>query len=205
MSAHRAALTWLRDHDPMLGSIIDAQPAPDLMPHSDYFAALVSSIISQQLSVKAASTIKQRVWQLFGGEAPTPEAVLLVAPDALRACGLSQAKTNYIRDLAEHILDGRVQFAAIAQQSNTEIISELTDVKGIGEWTVHMFLIFCVGRLDVLATGDLGVRSAIRNLYGLAELPSPAQVAELATEHHWHPYESIACWYLWRALDNAPS
>ena len=90
------------------------------------------------------------------------------------------------------------------QQTNAEIIAELTDVKGIGEWTVHMFLMFCVGRLDVLATGDLGVRNAIRNLYGLATAPSPPEVSELAAQNNWHPYESVACWYLWRSLDNAP-
>lgn len=198
------AATWLTQHDPLLAPIITAYGIARFEPHRDYYAALVNSIIGQQLSVKAASTIKQRFVDLFAGQLPAPKAIITKSHEELRGVGLSNAKANYIRDLAEHVIDGRIKFDTIPQQTNAEIIAELTDVKGIGEWTVHMFLMFCVGRLDVLATGDLGVRNAIRNLYGLATAPSPPEVSELAAQNNWHPYESVACWYLWRSLDNAP-
>jgi DNA-3-methyladenine glycosylase II len=199
----QTAAIWLTQHDPVLAPIIALHEPAHFLPHTDYYAALVSSIIGQQLSVKAASTIKQRFQDLFNGQPPAPKAIITKSHDELRSVGLSNAKANYIRDLAEHVIDGRIQFDTIPQQTNTEIIANLTDVKGIGEWTVHMFLMFCVGRLDVLATGDLGVRNAIRNLYDLAVAPTPQQVTELAAQNNWHPYESVACWYLWRSLDNA--
>ena len=199
------AAAWLAEHDPILAPIIALHGPPRFEPHSDYYAALVNSIIGQQLSVKAASTIKQRFQDLFDGQLPAPEAIISKSHDELRSVGLSNAKANYTRDLAEHVIDGRIKFDAIPQQTNTEIIAKLTDVKGIGEWTVHMFLMFCVGRLDVLATGDLGVRNGIRNLYGLTVAPTPLQVSELAAQNGWHPYESVACWYLWRSLDNSPN
>jgi DNA-3-methyladenine glycosylase II len=198
----QTAAKLLAQHDPVLAPIITLHGPARFQPHSDYYAALVTSIISQQLSVKAASTIKQRFQDLFGGQLPPPEAIITKTHDELRSVGLSNAKANYIRDLAEHVIDGRIKFDSIPQQTNAEIIAELTDVKGIGEWTVHMFLMFCVGRLDVLATGDLGVRNGIRNLYGLATAPTPHQVTELAAHNNWHPYESVACWYVWRSLDN---
>lgn len=103
-----------------------------------------------------------------------------------------------------HILDAKLQPEKLPQLPNDEIIRELTAVKGIGEWTAHMFLIFSLGRTDVLATGDLGVRSAIKRLYGLDALPSPAEMRTIADTNKWHPYESIACWYLWKSLDNEP-
>ncbi len=199
------AAEHLARHDPILAPIIALHGLPRYEPHQDYYAALVNSIIGQQLSVKAAASIKQRFKNLFGGSLPVPEAILQTPHDELRSVGLSNAKANYIRDLAEHVVDGRISFDKIPQQSNPEIIAELTDVKGIGEWTVHMFLMFCVGRLDVLATGDLGVRNAVRNLYDLEAAPSPQQVTAIAEQNHWHPYESVACWYLWRSLDNSPA
>lgn len=197
-----AAADHLAVHDPVLASIIAKHSLPSFEPHSDYYGALVNSIIGQQLSVKAAASIKQCFKDLFGGSLPAPELILSKTHDELRSVGLSNAKARYIRDLAEHVLDGRISFDKIPEQSNAEIIAELTDVKGIGEWTVHMFLMFCVGRLDVLATGDLGVRNAVRNLYGFAAAPTPQQITELAHQNHWQPYESVACWYLWRSLEN---
>jgi DNA-3-methyladenine glycosylase II len=205
MSDFQTAADWLAQHDPILATVIAVSPLPDFVAHTDYYAALVNSIIGQQLSVKAAASIKARFRDLFGGELPLPSAIVEKSHNELRSVGLSNAKARYIRDLAEHVLDGRITFDRIPDQSNAEIIAELTDVKGIGEWTVQMFLMFCVGRLDVLATGDLGVRNAIRDLYSLDNAPSPQQVTDLALENHWHPYETIACWYLWRSLDNAPS
>ena len=200
-----AAAAWLTEHDPLLAPIIMQHGLAKFEPHDDYYGALVNSIIGQQLSVKAAATIKQRFKDLFGGSLPAPEAILNTSHDELRTAGLSNAKANYIRDLAEHVLDGRIRFDKLPKQSNDEIIGELTDVKGLGEWTAHMFLMFCVGRLDVLATGDLGVRNAIRGLYGLEDAPTPQQVIEIAEQYHWQPYQSVACWYLWRWLDNSPT
>jgi DNA-3-methyladenine glycosylase II len=198
------AARYLSEHDPRLATVIERAGLCTIEPHHDYYRALGESIIGQQLSVKAAATIKQRFRDLFGGTFPTPEAILQKSIEELRTAGLSASKAGYIQDLAQHILDGRIDFSDINSLSNQEIITKLTDVKGIGEWTVHMFLMFCVGRSDVLATGDLGIRSGIRALYSLDALPSPQEVIGIAEVNHWHPYESIACWYIWHSLDNKP-
>jgi DNA-3-methyladenine glycosylase II len=206
MSWHDELLTGvdhLRDNDPVLATLIAQHPAPTFRPHTDYYRELVESIISQQLSIKAAATITQRFVAIFGSF-PEPQEILDRDFDELRSAGLSGQKTNYVRDLAQKVLDGDVQFDHLDQLSNSEIIAELTAVKGIGEWTVHMFLIFCMGRFDVLATGDLGVRTGIMKLYGLEQLPSPADTVAIAEKGKWNPYESIACWYIWKSLDNAP-
>lgn len=199
------AAQYLAEQDAVLRPVIAHFGVCDLQPHREYYRALADSIIGQQLSVKAASSIKRRVRELFGGNFPKPQAILEKSPEELRTAGLSLTKANYIRDLAQHVVDGKVRFDRLDRQSNEEIIAELTDVKGIGEWTAHMFLIFCIGRLDVLPTGDLGVRSGIRKLYGLDNLPTPQQVIEIAERNHWHPYESAASCYIWNSLDIAPA
>jgi DNA-3-methyladenine glycosylase II len=191
----------LAARDSVLAPIIKRAGLAQLEPHTDYYGALVNSIIGQQLSVKAAAAIKLRLREMFHGLLPSPDQILDTSVEQLRSIGFSRAKANYIRDLAQHIVDGRVHFRDIAQQSNEEIIAALTDVKGIGEWTVHMFLMFCVGRLDVLPVGDLGIRSGIRQLYGFEDLPTPLQIRELAAKNLWQPYESVASWYVWRSLD----
>jgi DNA-3-methyladenine glycosylase II len=201
MSDLTPAITHLSLSDPHLAAVIAASPPYSITPHTEYYRALIESIIGQQLSVKAAHSIKLRFRALFGTTFPEPAQILVTDSETLRSSGLSRAKARYIHDLAEHIVDGRLNFGKIA----TEIVSELLTVKGIGEWTAHMFLIFCVGRLDILATGDLGIRNSIRTLYGFSEAVTPAQVVDVAHTYHWHPYESVACWYLWRALDNAPT
>lgn len=198
------AAAHLADNDPILAEVIARAGTCTIVPHRDYYRALGDSIIGQQLSVKAAASIKKRFRELFGGEFPEPTAILDKTIDELRTAGLSKAKAVYIQDLAQHIVDSRIDFADIDTLTNEAIIKKLTDVKGIGEWTVHMFLMFCMGRTDVLATGDLGIRSAIRNLYGLDHLPSPSETIAIAQQNQWHPYESIACWYLWYSLDNKP-
>jgi len=200
----RAAAEHLRQHDKILAPIIDASGLATFEPHTDYYGALVNSIIGQQLSVKAAASIKARFRDLFGGAMPTPEQILETSFEDLRGVGFSRAKIKYVQDLAQHILDGKVRFDKLDQQTNQEIIAELTDVKGIGEWTVHMFLMFCMGRLDVLPVGDLGVRNGVRALYGFTDVPTPEQIREIAVKHSWHPYESVASWYVWRSLDNEP-
>jgi DNA-3-methyladenine glycosylase II len=198
------AARHLATADPILASVIADSPLPDFVPHTDYYRALVNSIIGQQLSVKAAATIKQRFADLFDGTFPSPKQIVTRDVEELRSVGLSRPKARYVQDLAQHIINGSVRFDTIDQLSNDEIIAELTAVKGIGEWTVHMFLLFCMGRPDVLPTGDLGVRSGIKKLYGLEALPTPDDVRTIAKKNHWHPYESFASWYIWRSLDNAP-
>ncbi len=199
------AAQHLAGNDPILAPVIARAGLAEFEPHQDYYGALVNSIIGQQLSVKAAATIKGRFRGLFGGELPAPAAILEKSVDELRAIGLSRAKASYVRDLAHHVIDGKVRFDRLDAQSNQTIIAELTDVKGIGEWTVHMFLMFCMGRLDILPVGDLGIRNSIRTLYGFETLPSPDQIRDIALKYHWQPYESVASWYVWHSLDNAPT
>jgi DNA-3-methyladenine glycosylase II len=198
------AADHLAAHDPILAPLIAVYPLPGFTPHTNYYQALVNSIIGQQLSVKAAATIKKRFAELFGTTFPTPEQIIASDDELLKSAGLSRPKVAYIKDLAMHVLDGSILFDRFAELSNDEILAELIAVKGIGEWTVHMFLMFCMGRLDILPTGDLGVRSGIKQLYGLDSLPTPETVKEIASANHWHPYESAASWYIWRSLDNEP-
>ena len=199
------AADHLSRHDAVLAPIIARAGLASLKPHTNYYGALVSSIVSQQLSVKAADAIERRFLDLFSGNFPSPEQILEVSSEQLRAIGFSYAKARYVHDLAQHIIDGKVTFDRIPQQTNEEIIAELTDVKGIGEWTVHMFLMFCVGRLNVLPVGDLGIKNGIRTLYGLADIPTPQQIIQIAETGNWHPYESVASWYVWHSLDNKPA
>lgn len=198
------AARHLAQHDPVLAPIIAQAGLCTIRPHHSYYWKLIDSIISQQLSVKAAATIERRFRELFADEFPEPQAILEKSVEDLRTAGLSRAKAAYIRDLARHIIDGKLKFDSFDTLTNQEIINELVAVKGIGEWTAHMFLMFCMGRLDVLATGDLGIRNGIKALYGLEAVPTPPEVALIADEYQWHPYETVACWYIWHSLDNAP-
>lgn len=192
--------------DAVLAKIITGRPAYTVRPSTDYYGALVDSIVSQQLSVKAASSIEQRLKDLFGGsDFPSPEQILAKSDEALRSVGLSRPKIRYIQDLARHILAGELKFDHLNKLSNEEIVRELVAVKGIGEWTAHMFLMFCMGRLDVLPVGDLGIRNGIQKLYDLDHSPTPDEIKEIAKENNWHPYESVAAWYIWQSLDNAPN
>jgi DNA-3-methyladenine glycosylase II len=199
------AISHLKRYDPQLSEVIDRYGPCTIRPHTDYYQELVDSIISQQLSVHAARAIEGRFRDLFGGKFPAPEEILTTDIETLRGLGFSRAKASYVLDLAQHIVDDKVQFDTFDSLSNAEILAELLPVKGIGEWTVHMFLMFCMGRLDVLPVGDLGIRNGVRKLYGLAEAPTPAQVSEIAQKYNWHPYESVASWYIWQSLDNKPA
>ena len=198
------ALAHLSDVDSQLNKLIEQYPRPSFLPHKNYYQELASSIISQQLSVKAAATIEGRFKDVFGGDFPSPDQILTKDIEELRTVGLSRPKAGYIQDLASKVLDGTVDFSTIDSLSNQDIIDELTKVKGIGEWTVHMFLMFCVGRLDVLPTGDLGIRNGIRKLYGFQGVPTPEEVTLIAEKYEWNPYESVASWYIWQSLDNSP-
>lgn len=199
------AAKYLIAHDPILAPVIQSAGLCTIRPHGDYYQALVDAIVSQQLSVHAARAIEQRFRDLFGGVFPTPEAILTSDVETLRSIGFSRAKAAYVLDLAQHIVGGKVQFDHFDGLSNEAIIAELTPVKGIGVWTAHMFLMFCMGRSDVLPVGDLGIRNGVRALYALPENPTPEDITAIAETHQWHPYESIASWYVWHSLDNAPA
>ncbi len=195
-----SATEYLAARDPILAAVIAAIGPCPLTQHTEYYQALVDSILGQQLSVKAAAAIRSRFIALYDGAYPSPEIICNTSIEKLRSAGLSRSKAAYIQDLATHILDGRIDFSHIEHKDNNSIMRELIAVKGIGEWTVHMFLIFCMGRLDVLPVGDLGIRTGIMRLYGLATLPTPTEVRGVADKHAWHPYESIASWYVWQSL-----
>lgn len=190
--------------DPVLAPVLAAHPACTIRPHRDYYRELVESITSQQLSVKAAASINRKFLTLFEDEFPEPAAILVKSVEELRTAGLSGAKAKYVQDLARHVLEGSLEFEKFDIMSNEDIIAELLPVKGIGEWTAHMFLMFCMARPDVLPVGDLGIRSGIMKLYGLEALPDAAEVREIAASNNWHPYQSIASWYVWASLDNKP-
>ena len=202
---YQEAADYLSAHDPILAPVIAKYGLCTIQPHTNYYQDLVESIIGQQLSVKAAGTIRDRFKALFDNTLPTPEAIVTTDIDVMRSAGLSNQKANYIRDLAQHILDGKISFDNIDTLSNDDIIKILTDVKGIGEWTVHMFLMFCMGRLDILPVGDLGIRNGIMKLYDLDHAPTPQEVKDIAKANGWAPYESIASWYIWKSLDNKPA
>jgi len=199
------ALEHLRANDPIIAELIARYPAPTFHKHGNYYQELVDSIISQQLSVKAARAIETRFKDLYGGSFPSPEQILDTDIETLRGVGISRPKARYIQDLAMKILDGSVKFDHFDQQSNEEIIAELTAVKGIGEWTAHMFLMFCMGRLDVLPTGDLGIRNGVTALYSFIATATPQDIIDIANTHQWKPYESVASWYVWQSLDNMPA
>ncbi len=169
----------------------------------DLYGALVRSIAGQQLSVLAARAIWRKLLARFDGRTPTPQEILADDPDALRvAAGFSHAKVRYLRSLAEEIVTGALQLDRLAELPDEEVIRELTAVKGIGEWTAHMFLMFTLHRPDVLPTGDLGVRNAVQRAYALAAPPKPAEMTAIAEP--WRPYRTRACLYLWRSLSNQP-
>lgn len=198
------AATHLAAHDAIIGELIMAFETPIVTKHTNYYQELAESIIGQQLSVKAARTIRDRFVELFGGSFPSPEQILDKTIDELRATGLSRLKASYIQDLALKVIEGEVQFSHLDKLSNDEIVTELTSVKGIGVWTVHMFLLFCMARPDVLPTGDLGIRNGIQRLYNFDHLPEPHEIEALAAANGWHPYASVASLYIWKSLDNEP-
>lgn len=192
------AIQHLRQSDPILSEIIDRVGEYAIQFREPNFETLVKSIIYQQLSGRVASVIFGRLGAAAGGLI-TPERILKLRPARMRAQGLSAQKTTYIRDLARHTRDGLLAFDEMRDWPDAAVIERLTMVKGIGDWTAHMFLIFALRRTDVLPVGDLGVRNAIRHAYALADLPKPAQIEQMAAR--WRPYCTVASWYLWRSLE----
>jgi DNA-3-methyladenine glycosylase II len=196
----RKALLHLKKADPVLGAIIERVGAYKIQYREPSFQTLVRSIVYQQLSGKAALTIFNRLIGAAKADPLTPEAILRLRPVRMRALGLSKQKLTYIRELARMTRDGIIDFGRYPALDDAAIVEHLSTVKGVGVWTVHMFLIFALRRADVLPTGDLGVRMAMKKAYGLAELPKPAEMEKIAAA--WKPYCSVASWYLWRSLDN---
>jgi DNA-3-methyladenine glycosylase II len=198
----------LRAADPVLRALIDEIGVDGLgdpragRPH-DHYGALVRSIVGQQLSTKAARSIYTRLTDRFGGRTPTPQEVLADDPDQLRAAaGLSHAKVSYLRSLAEHVIEGSLELERLDELPDAQVIAELVAVKGLGEWSAHMFLMFHLQRPDVLPVGDLGIRRAVMRVYGLRKLPDTRRLEKIAKP--WIPYRTLACRFLWRSLDATP-
>ena len=168
----------------------------------DAYGALVRSIVGQQLSTKAARSIYERLTEQFDGRTPTPRELLDADPEAVRSAGLSRPKVAYLRDLAEHVENGELELDRLTALPDEEVSEQLVRVKGLGQWTVDMFLIFHLGRPDVLPVGDLGIRRAVETEYELADLPDAAELERIAEP--WRPHRSLASLYLWRSLDNVP-
>ena len=197
------ALAHLRASDPTLARLIDAAGAYELRRGSAHFSSLLSSIVSQQISTHAAAAVMRRVEALVPeGEELTAGVVVALDPGALRGAGLSAAKTAYVLDLAARVAGGQLDLERLTALDDEAVIAELVQVKGIGRWTAEMFLMFSLGRPDVLPVDDLGLRTALRRHYALATLPDRA--ASHALGAPWAPYRSVATWYLWRSLQTMP-
>ncbi|CAA9303995.1 MAG: DNA-3-methyladenine glycosylase II [uncultured Gemmatimonadaceae bacterium] len=196
------AVAHLKRADPTLARLIRRLGPCTLEPRRDgtHFDAVLRAIVYQQLSGKAAGTILGRVYAIYGDRAPTPAELLATSDEALRAAGLSRQKQGYARDLAARVADGTLPVDALDAMDDEAIIAALASVKGVGRWTAQMFLMFRLGRLDVLPELDLGVQKGIQLAYGLERLPRPREVLEIGAV--WAPYRSVAAWYFWRSLDN---
>jgi|SRR5580698_4642477 DNA-3-methyladenine glycosylase II len=194
----RKAVLHLKKSDPVLCAIIErVGPCRMQFAQAD-FASVAESIVYQQLNGAAAATIFGR-FATLAGEPLTPAGILRLSNDEMRSVGLSKQKSAYLKDLAEKTASGLLNFAQLSEQSDDEVIAHLTQVKGIGVWTAHMFLIFSLRRADVLPTGDYGVQAAMKRHYKKRKLPKPKDMEKIARA--WAPYRSVACWYLWRSLD----
>jgi len=193
-------LKFLKRADPVLAAIIDRVGPYKIDYREPIFQTLVRSIVFQQLNGKAASTIFNRLAAAANADPLTPESILRLRPARMRTLGLSKQKTTYIRELARFTKSGEINFDLYPTLEDTHVIEQLTRVKGVGVWTVHMFLMFALRRPDVLPTGDFGVRAAMKKAYNLPEMPKPAEMERIAAA--WRPYCSVATWYLWRSLED---
>ena len=202
MANYTASVRHLKRVDPVLARIIESV-GPCRIRISDapsHFHALTRSIVFQQLSGKAASTILSRVVALFPEGIPTPEAVAATPDEALRAAGLSRQKIGYLRDLSSKVAGGALPLDEVEAMGDDDLIEHLVQVKGIGRWTAQMFLMFRLGRRDVLPELDLGIQNAIKRAYRMRKRPTPKQVKRIGAK--WAPHSTVACWYLWRSLEN---
>jgi DNA-3-methyladenine glycosylase II len=204
----RAALA---KSDPTMAALIERVGKIDLATRlkrrseerpADAYGALLRAIVGQQLSTKAARTIYLRVLDLFGGSTPSPEQLLEASETDLRGAGLSGRKVEYVRDLAIHVIDGELELDRLGELGDEEAIAEIVAVRGLGQWTAEMFLLFHLERPDVLSGGDLGIRKAVQIEYGLKEMPAPLRVLEIGEP--WRPHRSLASLYLWESLAAVP-
>jgi DNA-3-methyladenine glycosylase II len=201
----QAILDHLSAADPVMARLIEEWgPLSITASHQDdYFFTVLDAIASQQLSSKVAATIVSRIRALVPGEnMPTAEQIFAIPDQTLRDVGLSWAKVRYIKDLATRVVSGELDLVHVSRMEDEEIIKELVAVKGIGRWTAEMFLLFSLGRPDVFAVDDYGLRVAVKRLYDMPDLPKPAPMRDIAEP--WRPYRSYASLYLWRSLDNSP-
>jgi DNA-3-methyladenine glycosylase II len=194
----KRATAHLKKADPILAAIIEQVGPCGLTPREPTFETLARSITFQQLSGKAAGTIFERLRKAVGRRF-TATAFLRLSEEELRACGLSRQKIASLTDLAEHVASRKINFKKLHQLEDKQIIELLSQVRGVGVWTVQMFLMFALERPNVMPTGDLGIRNAIKKAYGLEAAPKPLEIAQFAEK--WHPHCTVACWYLWRSLD----
>jgi DNA-3-methyladenine glycosylase II len=192
------ALKHLAVADARLAAIIESVGAYEIKLRKDPFRSLVEAIIYQQLAGSAADAIYKRFVKIYG-RFPRPAQLLATKDARLRAAGLSARKIEYLKDLASRVSDGRLKLAKLTKLPDEQVIERLDQVKGIGRWTAEMFLIFCLGRQDVLPVDDLGLRRAMQKAYMLAELPSPEIMHKISQP--WKPYSSIATWYMWKSLE----
>ncbi len=208
---HSEAVEHLRAADPVMAEIIE-RVGPCMLgartdrggPAHDHYGALVRAIVGQQLSVSAARSIYGRLTDRYQGRTPTPAQLLADDPDALRAAaGLSRAKVVFLRDLADRLESGALDLNDMEDVPDLEVGRRLLEVKGVGQWTIDMYLIFHLGRPDVLPVGDLGIRRAAMLAYGLRKLPRPERLVKLARP--WRPWRSVASWYLWASLRVVPA
>jgi DNA-3-methyladenine glycosylase II len=202
------AVEHLRAADPVMRRLIDEVGSDGLGDPrrgrpDDRYGALVRSIVGQQLSTTSARAIYGRLTDRYGGRTPTPVEVLEDDPEELRAAaGLSHAKVAFLRSLAEHVVDGSLELDRLDELSDAEVTAELVAVKGLGPWTADLFLMFTLQRPDVLPVGDLGIRRAIMQRYGLAAMPTPAEAERIGEP--WRPHRTLASLFLWRSLRNTP-
>ncbi len=197
-ASHATACHHLANADPVMRRIIARVGPCRLKRYPRYFLVLCNSIVAQQLSGRVADVIFSRFTALYPGRHPTPQAVVRTPIPRLRSAGLSKQKATYVKDLAKGFLDGRIRMHRLVRQSNEDIIEALTTIHGIGRWTAEMFLMFSLNRLDVLPVDDLGIQKAIQRWYGFRRLPAATTMRKVGRP--WHPYETVACWYLWRSL-----
>jgi DNA-3-methyladenine glycosylase II len=195
---HRKAVLHLKKSDPVLAVIIERIGPCRIEFGEPTFHSLAESILYQQLNGKAAATIFDRFTAL-AGDPLTPKGILKLTDAQMRGVGLSRQKTSYLRDLAEKTQAGLLEFERMPEMTEDEVIEHLTQVKGVGVWTAHMFLMFTLRRPDILPTGDYGVQAAMKKHYKKRKWPKPDVMHKIAEP--WAPYRSIACWYLWRSLD----
>jgi DNA-3-methyladenine glycosylase II len=194
----RKAINHLKKSDPVLRAIIE-RVGPCRMEFGEpVFHSLAEAIVYQQLNGKAAVTIFSR-FAALAGEPLTAEGIAKLTAEQMRSVGLSKQKSSYLRDMAERAIRGDLSFTHLPEMTDEEVTKHLTQVKGVGVWTAHMFLIFTLKRQNILPTGDFGIRMAIKKHYHKRKLPNPVQMEKIARP--WEPYRSIACWYLWRSLD----